>query len=51
MLSHIAHGGTIYLQNGSTNALEMLYDVCDVYDTQLNKRDVYQLYYGNKRYT
>jgi hypothetical protein len=27
MLSHIAHGGTIYLQNGSINALARLSDV------------------------
>ena len=32
MLSHIAHGGTIYLQNGSINALAKLPEVYDAYD-------------------
>jgi hypothetical protein len=37
MLNHIAHGGTIYLQNGSINVLAMLSDASDVYDTRINK--------------
>jgi hypothetical protein len=36
MLSHIVHGGTTYLQNGSINALAMLSDVYDTYDTQIH---------------
>ena len=36
MPDHIAYGGTTYLQNGSINALAMLSDVYDTYDTQIH---------------